>query len=498
MKTFLISLTLLLTAATARAACRASLGNGAPAPVFADALSLTLNSAETCPTGVDAFKTLLRSRGLNPLPSMVANRGRHNPALGSFSFFERVVGRLPAGRVVKDGEFFFGHFTEGTGGTLRLAQEPTAGALLIELIAWDAGKGLFNFYELIGTGGSARWFYRGDSADIWADNSAVHLTTAPVFGSRLRCSACHASGGPILKEIEAPFNDWWTKGRPLPLGPNRPDMATARILNELRDVGEFAASVKTGIGFLQAEPRAAARRSARSWPERLRPLFCENEINLASDVTPLEAGPAALRVPPAFVTHPFLAAEPVTLPKSLYLGLLNKFGSRFPETNRVDADHGFLTPVRSHSDELALAELLQSGAVDEEFLADVLAVDFQKPLFSTARCSLLRAVPAARTATWRADFLRNLDALGTAPAAELREFLTNPAKNLPFHRQTAREWRHRIAAGAATPAGAELLYIKLLQTRQELARSPISQNPRGRILEPGFRVIFPVTRAVEL
>lgn len=498
MKTFLISLTLLWTAADARAACRASLGDGAPAPVFADALSLTLNSAETCPTGVEAFKALMRARGLTTLPSMVANRGRHNPALGSFSFFERVVGRLPGGRAVKDGEFFFGHFTEGDGATLRLAQEPAAGALLIELIAWDPGKGLFNFYELIGTGGSARWFYRGDSADIWADNSAVHLTPTPVFGTRLRCSACHASGGPILKEIEAPFNDWWTRTRPLPLGPNRPDVATATILNELRDVAEFAASVKTGIDFLQAEPRAAARRAARSWPERLRPLFCENEINLASDLAPLEAAQGALRLPMAFVTHPFLAAEPVMLPKSLYLGLLNKFGSRFPETNRVDADHGFLTPVRSHSDELALAELLQTGAVDEEFVADVLAVDFRRPLFSAGRCSLLKALPAVWTADWKSRLSANLAALKTAPAAELRDFLTNPAKNLEFHRQTARSYRARIALEAATPAGAEDLYIKMLWTRRELARSPISQNPRGRILEPGFRVIFPLTRAVEL
>ena len=35
------------------------------------------------------------------------------------------------------------------------------------------------------------------------------------------------------------------------------------------------------------------------------------------------------------------------------------------------------------------------------------------------------------------------------------------------------------------------LYLLLIQRREEAKQSEISKNPRGQILEPGFRVTFP-------
>lgn len=476
-----IAFFLLFVGLNASAECRVSLSNGAFAPPLNDALNAALQSSASCPRDVRELKSLLSSRGLRTAPSMVANRGFHNPALGSFSFFETVTG--PG---VGDAEFFFGHFTQADHGTLSLAQTPSSGALMIELIVWDVRKGLYNFYELIGAEPAPRWFYRGDSADILADNQFVNRDGSPKFGNRLRCSGCHSSGGPIMKEITFPHNDWWLSSRPLPLGANRPDAEVNSIMTQLRGADAFSKSVVFGLRKLEASRTYQQLKSARSLQEELRPLFCENEINLASDVSPMDGGPSVVTVPTEFVAHPFLATGHFTIAKGAYLSQVAGHGMRFPETSRADGDHAFLTPVRSVADELAVQTLLAKHLVDEEFVGDVLSVDAERPLFSAARCSLLKALPLRAMPDWKAQFEARLQALASPAARALLQNLRDPERTLAFHRRQATIMAQRKIANV------EALFNQLLDVRAATAQSEISQNPRGRILEPGFRVIFPI------
>ena len=136
---------------------------------------------QACPTDVFALKAALLSDGLLAQPAMVANRGRHNPQLGSFSFFEVVSGHSSTlNKTLRPEHFYFGHFTQVNSGVVDLDQTPEAGKLMIELVAWDFTKGLYNFYELIGTGSTgATWFYRGDSRDAFLDNKNLHLPSVP-------------------------------------------------------------------------------------------------------------------------------------------------------------------------------------------------------------------------------------------------------------------------------------------------------------------------------
>ena len=155
-----------------------------------DLLARLLTTSSECPKDVFELRSLLKKTGLKIETTMVGNRGFHNPTEGSFSFFE----------TVNNDELFFGHFTAVDGaGNIAANQEPSKGNLMIEAFAWDNAKGYFNFYELIGQGKTSQWFYRGDSADILADNANLHLQqnpAKPVFGERLRCSGCHMAGGP--------------------------------------------------------------------------------------------------------------------------------------------------------------------------------------------------------------------------------------------------------------------------------------------------------------
>lgn len=478
------------------AACTVFRSDGTPSAVAHDPLALVLASVADCPRSVQELRADLKGKGLVAAPSMVANRGRNNPRLGSFSFFEVVTGGP-----VHDGEFFFGHFTEAHGGRLGLDQTNGNGKLMIELIAWDARKGFYNFYEMIGGPGAPRWFYRGDSGDILADTRAVNLPieNPQPFGGRLRCSGCHASGGPIMKEIAAPHNDWWTKPRPLVFGPNQPDAEVTETLARVRDAAGFAASVTTGIQHLEGSVPYQNLKRSRSLAEQLRPLFCENEINIVSD--PSFDGGGPLRIPSSFFTHPAFGEGVLAMPRSLYAAGTSSL--RFPETGAPDADHAWLTPVRSVSDELALGSLLRQGVIDEKFALDVLSVDSEHPLFSTARCALLSLVPAAGggapIATWRETFANRLrsaaarssDAVLAAAAVQLLAFLSDPAWTPAAHRARELERVAKLAQSLATPAGAGAAIDLLMRTRAAVRASAISRNPRGQILEPGFRVIFP-------
>src|SRR5690349_17499268 len=60
-----------------------------------------------------------------------------------------------------------------------------------------------------------------------------------------------------------------------------------------------------------------------------------------------------------------------------------QFRSQLPEKSvPSDADHAWLTPVKANSDVVMIKALVDMGVVDDEFVADVLAVDFTEPLFS--------------------------------------------------------------------------------------------------------------------
>lgn len=487
-------------AAPVRIGCEIKQGSKPVGAHLGDPLARILARAPTCPQDIVALKKVLASDGLDVTPAMVANRGFHNPEQGSFSFFETVEGHSAAmGATVEKGQFFLGHFTVRSGSSLSLDMAPVRGKLLIELIAFDARKGMFNFYELIGDGTKGAWFYRGDSADALADNAFVHRAPAqgsPKFGDRMRCSACHTAGEPIMKEIAAPHNDWWRVQRPLPFGSAKPDAHVSDLLLRLEDASAFSEKVKLGMNILFASEGYAAAASARSLQERVRPLFCATTVNIASDLVPRADAVASLTVPQGFLAHPFLVkGRTLEVDRAHYKNALSALEIRFPENNDADADHGFLAPVVARVDEQAIDALMDEGVVDVEFAADVLAIDAENPLFSKERCDLLRFVPNAEHSLWKVEFGTNLKAAadaGQASARALLENLNDTTRTFAFHAAAREHDIARLQDDVRSPQGVLALVKKLVDARARVFVDEISKNPRGQILEPGFRVIFPV------
>lgn len=466
--------------------------NGIPVPAgHQDAVSTLLALSKTCPQSIQDFMALMNSQSLKLHTAMVANRGKHNPRKGSFSFFSAINGKTTNGFEIREGEFYLGFFTDRAGNQLKLDQDPEENKLLIELIAWDKASSQFNFYELRGEDRqSVRWYYRGNSQDAYLDNHYLYRQTPQdqaKFGNRMRCSACHNSGGPIMKELSSPHNDWWSSSNPLPLGPNRPDAEVNALMQSLIEADNFADLVKQGMDYLDNSQVMLGFKSQLTLQEQLRPLFCTNEINLESD----KASPLAeeIDIPSAFWLNPLLGEAALSLGREEYLGLLKTYQMHFPETQLADADHAWLTPVKGAQDLAAINQLIDNQIISRHFAQAVMMIDISHPLFSKARCDLLKILPEDGRQDWQAGLIDRLWGSRNPYANQLAAYLEADPAELAAQIEAYLE---RIKQQMQSTRGQQLAFERLIELRQRVYHEELSQNPRGQILEPVFRVIFPV------
>ncbi|MEE2671757.1 MAG: hypothetical protein VYA54_08605 [Bdellovibrionota bacterium] len=440
-----------------------------------DVVTSLVQNAEICPKNVLEFTAILAQDGLVSKSYMVANRGFHNPRWGSFSVFETVSGQSKSmNRKVIDEDLYFGHFTvKNQSNTIVLDQLNLKGKLLIEVMAYDWKKNAYNFYELIGGISKPTWFYRGDSFDIFEDN--MNLKLGKSKASKLRCSACHISGGPILKELEYPHSDWWTKEMPLPMGSSKISYDLQLYLDQLKDVSHFSASVKKGMKRI-AKPELGIQ-------QKLRPLFCTTEINLKSDSS---MDTNILKISADIFVNPLLNEEVfLTMERNLYEDALEFYGSKFPETNLSDSQYAFHAPVKAYSNIEAIKKLVKDGVIDEEFMLDILAYDFKHPLFSKKRCDFLKLIE--NELDWRGAFLEKLNRSGRYVSLVSDLSKTNKKSHLVKVKNYLRD----LQMSFSTAEGVIESVSYLSGIRESVYDDEISKNPRGQILEPGFRIVFP-------
>jgi len=122
---------------------------------------------------------------------------------------------------------------------------------------------------------------------------------------------------------------------------------------------------------------------------------------------------------------------------------------------------------------------------------DVLDVDMTNPIFSSARCRLLRFLPNALTANWREVFKENLNQSGDWAAKSLLKNLMASQHDAAFYMRKAKKYLQHCQFKLQKSNNVLMMYHLLAQRQAEVRASEISLNPRGQILEPGFRIIFP-------
>jgi len=465
-----------------------------PAPQ--DPVARVLAEQDACPSNAVEFVERLKRSGARLEPTMVNFRGFHNPKDGAFFIFEIVSrdGAPSSSSAISRGDMFFGHFTDLDGANLVSFRSPND--LVIELIAWDPDKQFYNFYELT----QGKWVFRGDSKDILDDLRLLHrqrsASQEPIPAKpKLRCSGCHLNGALLQKELAPPHNDWFVQGRELPLGELKPDAFVQERLASMMDAGELSKEVVAAARRLASSAGYRKVMASRSMQEQLRPLFCPMEVNIESDGEPFDDQKPSLRIPSGLFVDSRLAIAEISVKRQDYAAALRKLRSHLPETTpeRDDADHAWLTPVKAQSDIIAVDALIEQGVVDKEFVADVLAVDFTNPVFSIARCDLLKLVPDTPGSDFMPRFQNALRGSAAPAAAELLENLSNPAHNAASYVQQASALLANCQR-KSSEGDTVVEWLRLLaQRRLEVSKSEISHHRIFHILEPG-RIIFPTTQ----
>jgi hypothetical protein len=336
----------------------------------------------------------------------------------------------------------------------------------IEAWGWDNVRSRYNYYKLDGT--PPTWKFRGSS------DGADQLDTDQ---RRARCMACHINGGPVMKELPFPWNNWHSFRNPVPyltqtgLGhwklaesarfrdlKGAETLETDFILPSIRQFNgrRFSAAIRTASGGEQEVVDAA---------RLLKPLFRTTEYNVIS------AGQfSGLHPIPKSGTGP---SEKIAVPETFFLNANLLAGGGIPQYRGVgvpqarqfsslllieraeyralvsqpktvlgglagDTNFAWFVPESSHIDNQMVDVLIRRGVVTPEFAAAALAVDLENPVFSDRRSRLLAIVPqqfrfrlkddgdvpAAHPDQLTRDVIARLKALPPAAGSPEAEFLT--------------------------------------------------------------------------
>ncbi len=117
-------------------------------------------------------------------------------------------------------------------------------------------------------------------------------------------------------------------------------------------------------------------------------------------------------------------------------------------------------------------------------------MDFERPLFSELRCSLLDLVPNSGPIV--SQFKAALSKLQTVHAKKLSQDLV--VENKAAHREKARAYLMEKQKEWTIHVNILKELTMLNHLRTSVFEDDLSKNPKGQILEPGFRVIFPKMR----
>jgi len=295
----------------------------------------------------------------------------------------------------------------------------------LQVIAFDEKKQRFNFYERLEKG-SNEFFWAGDTS--WARKNKT-------IGKG--CFDCHHNGVPIMKELSIPWNNW--------------DSERANIINSVVEVTTrndppFA----NKIGAQELEPTIKGASSSyypqfirshinddftqiANVAELLRFVIEDTTVNLQSN-NPLPGTSSTFAFPSNFwladsMLRSFSIGLDYSIPQSVvfssanYQAFLKKVDSKLVQCELSGSEKTkcvnqpmFSVPGSTHfiafmpvpaNEDVLMSTLLTRVVVENKllklvspkFVASILMVDFQNPLFSHKRASLIKYAQDVGSAT---------------------------------------------------------------------------------------------------
>jgi len=298
----------------------------------------------------------------------------------------------------------------------------------VEIIAFDDTAGVFNYYE---TDGRTLNFF-GNSKDMLKGTGT---------GDDRRCAGCHTGGGLIMKELDTPWLHW--EGHVNTPGAQELVTANKALMGSKNTGAEFEGVVKQGNAKWN-KTRLDFLKSGTGQVDvgaLLKPLFCTVEVNLdngADFESPVKGGPGGSelsRIPFDSLLDPQLKGfGSISVTFADYDALIKSNGQKVGGvTGAIDTIFDYVFIERSHADNDYVSQLKAAGIIDDDFIKDVMMVDFTRPVFSDDRCGLLTFAPKLAgedltASKIRAAFITSLEAETPAagsPAATLLANLNN-------------------------------------------------------------------------
>jgi hypothetical protein len=275
----------------------------------------------------------------------------------------------------------------------------------VEIMAFDSTAGVFNYYE---TDGNKINFF-GNSKDM--------LKGAD--GEDRRCAGCHTGGGLIMKELDTPWVHW----------EGHMDTPGAReLVDAHKDFGsknsgaELEGLVKNGNSKWNKTRLEFAKTDPDAVQALLKPLFCSVEVNLdngADFESPVAGGPGGSQISginfDSLLDPQLKSFGSVQIQFADYDAAIKANGQTVQGVpGAIDTVFDYVYPERSHADNDFVNQLKQAGIVDDDFIKDVVMVDFTRHVFSDDRCGLLTFAPKLEGADLtaekiRAGFIANLE-----------------------------------------------------------------------------------------
>jgi hypothetical protein len=376
-----------------------------------------------------------------------------------------------------------------------------------ELMAWDHGKGGFNFY---------RTFGETDTAWVFAGNSRDALTAA----TRARGPfESHRGGNVLMKELRAPWIHWHSIDAAVDknvLAPNNP----------IRNHPWFLAAIGDQRGALNCETRVV-RPSIDRWvrthfdalvadgtPTDAEPIFTSVLDTPTVNITcshqhgdpKLDPDGQAVELPFSFFVDldafgadkgglGLLTDEPtLSVPRDVYDATLTAFdvhlSDGFDFQRPGDTFFAFTVPERAYEDHRTVVEARRIGLLSDRLAATFLMTDFPNPIFSTRRAALLAHIPATVNIAEREQFS---DAVAIAivaaasrgsPEAEFAELWAAGDNWREVFGKKLSDYLGAVAHAAQTEAGFHGIYRVAVSRRKQMVDTmPIAE----------FGLLFPVS-----
>ena len=366
---------------------------------------------------------------------------------------------------------------------------------MVEVIAWDTGRGGFNFYRTMP--GSNAWVFAGNSR---------HALTAPTRGSGPFES--HVNGHFLMKELEKPWLHWHSpfasvtasvladQGLDTHPWAQATAMETFGAYTLEDDVARPAVERWTRVRTRAILDGTADETPARMLEQLLDTLTVTLVSSFTSSAAAIAGSVPEVDLPAVFFVDAgvlgllgLAVPPPLSVSAATYRDTMLAQGVHLTDGgafDRIGDTHfAFAVPERAFEDVETMRLAIDAGLLTRRLVACLAMVDFPNPVFSERRRSLARHLPqtpfggdGAAYSQGVADAIRG-SAEATTPGSAEEEFaqLWDLGDDfVPAMDQRLSAYYDALAARLATPEGFAAIHALAESRRDRTRELPIAES----------------------